>query len=214
MLNRKQMVAASLCWILMTSVLPGDYFLQDACWAEETVDTRGVPAAPEDDSRSLRIAAIVTTYFPTSHAGVIVEKFLRGFPTDDGLIPPRTEIASLYIDQIHERDIGRQIAKKYDVPLYESIRAALTLGGERLAVDAVLLIGEHGDYPRSRLGQEMLPRRYFFEQISGGGQCNCNKSMHSTPKFFSDLLINFSNVLKLYPSGIYGRNLCPVFVAT
>jgi hypothetical protein len=167
MLNRKQMVAASLCWILMTSVLPGDYFLQNACWAEETVGTRGVPATSEDDSRSLRIAAIVTTYFPTSHAGVIVEKFLRGFPTDDGLIPPRTEIASLYIDQIHERDIGRQIAKKYDVPLYESIRAALTLGGERLAVDAVLLIGEHGDYPRSRLGQEMLPRRYFFEQISG-----------------------------------------------
>ncbi len=53
-----------------------------------------------------------------------------------------------------------------DIPLYESIRAALTLGGEELAVDAVLLIGEHGDYPRSELGQEMLPQRYFFEQIA------------------------------------------------
>ena len=31
----------------------------------------------------------------------------------------------------------------------------------------MLLIGEHGDYPRSALGQEMLPRRYFFEQICG-----------------------------------------------
>ena len=166
MLNRKQMVGALLGWILITSVLPSGHFLRNDCSAEEALSSQDLPAASGEDSQPLRIAAIVTTYFPTSHAGVIVGKFLRGFPTDDGLIAPRTEIASLYIDQIHERDIGRQIAKKYDVPLYESIRAALTLGGTRLAVDAVLLIGEHGDYPISRLGQEMLPRRYFFEQIS------------------------------------------------
>ena len=114
-----------------------------------------------------KIAAIVTTFFPNSHAGVIVDKFLRGFPTDDGLVPPRTTIASLYIDQIHRRDVGRQLAHEFDIPIYESIRAALTLGGDKLAVDGVLLIGEHGDYPVSRLGQEMLPRRYFFEQIAG-----------------------------------------------
>lgn len=115
----------------------------------------------------LRIAAIVTTFFPNSHAGVIVDKFLRGFPTDEGVIPPRTEIASLFIDQIHDRDVGRQLAHEFDIPLYESIRDALTLGGDELAVDAVLLIGEHGDYPRTILGQEMVPRRYFFEQIIG-----------------------------------------------
>ncbi len=114
-----------------------------------------------------RIAAIVTTFFSNSHAGVIVPKFLRGFPTDEGLIAPRTQIASLYIDQIHDRDIGLQLAYEYQIPVYESIRAALTLGGAELAVDAVLLIGEHGDYPRSALGQEMLPRRYLFEQICG-----------------------------------------------
>lgn len=121
------------------------------------------PGAP----KRKRVAAIVTTYFPGSHADVIVGKFLDGFPTDDGLLAPRTEIASLYIDQIHERDIGRQVAHKYGIPIYESIRAALTLGGDELAVDAVLLIGEHGDYPKSELGQEMTPRRYFFEQIVG-----------------------------------------------
>lgn len=114
-----------------------------------------------------RVAAIVTTYFPESHAGVLVTKFLRGFPTDEGLIAPRTQLASLYIDQIHERDVGLQLAQQFDVPVYESIRAALTLGGSELAVDGVLLIGEHGDYPVSELGQEMLPRRYFFEQICG-----------------------------------------------
>ncbi|HRW08363.1 MAG TPA: hypothetical protein P5121_24840 [Caldilineaceae bacterium] len=115
----------------------------------------------------LRIAAIVTTFFPNSHAGVLVTKFLRGFPTDEGLIAPRTQIASLYIDQIHRQDIGLQLAHDHNVPVYESIRAALTLGGDQLAVDAVLLIGEHGDYPLTSLGQEMVPRRYFFEQICG-----------------------------------------------
>ena len=114
-----------------------------------------------------RVAAVVTSYPANSHASVIVTKFLRGFPTDEGLIEPRTALASLYIDQLHANDVGRQIAHEFDVPVYESIRGALTLGGESLAVDAVLLIGEHGDYPRSTLGQEMLPRRYFFEQIYG-----------------------------------------------
>ena len=118
-------------------------------------------------AQPFRIAAVVTTFFPNSHAGVIVPKFLRGFPIDDELIAPRTQLASLFIDQIHQNDVGRHIAQEYNIPIYESIRAALTLGGDSLAVDAVLLIGEHGDYPRSDLGQEMLPRRYFFEQICG-----------------------------------------------
>ena len=111
------------------------------------------------------IAAVTTTYFPNSHAGVIISRFLRGFPTDDGLIEPRTRIASLYIDQIHARDVGLQLAHDHDVPVFGSIRSALTLGGDNVAVDGVLLIAEHGDYGTTALGQEMLPRRYFFEQI-------------------------------------------------
>ena len=114
-----------------------------------------------------RIAAIVTTFFPNSHAGVLAAKFLTGFPTDEGLIPPRTRVASLYIDQIHRNDVGRQLARQYGVPVYQSVPAALTLGSGELAVDGVLLIGEHGDYPRTALGQEMLPRRWLFEQVCG-----------------------------------------------
>ena len=114
-----------------------------------------------------RIAAITTTFFPNSHAGVLAAKFLTGFPTDEGLIAPRTRIASLYIDQIHRDDVGLQLAKQYEVPVYQSVPAALTLGSGELAVDAVLIIGEHGDYPRTVLGQEMLPRRWLFEQVCG-----------------------------------------------
>ena len=122
-----------------------------------------------------RIAAVVTTCFPRSHASVLLSKFLYGFNTDEGLLAPRTKLASLYIDQIHEQDIGLQLARAFDIRVYQSIRAALTLGGAKLAVDGVLLIGEHGDYPLTSLGQEMLPRRWFFEQIAGvmgqSGRC-------------------------------------------
>ena len=118
-------------------------------------------------SEHKRIAAIVTTFFPNSHAGVLAGKFLTGFATDEGLIAPRTRVASLYMDQVHDRDVGLQLAETYDIPVFGSIRAALTLGGTELGVDAVLLIGEHGDYPLTALGQEMLPRRWFFEQVCG-----------------------------------------------
>ena len=66
--------------------------------------------SPTNAPPRIQIAAIVTTFFPNSHAGVLVDKFLRGFPTDDGILPPRSTIASIYIDQIHDRDIGRQLA--------------------------------------------------------------------------------------------------------
>lgn len=114
-----------------------------------------------------KIAAIVTAYFPRSHADVIVTKFLKGFPTDDGLVPPEVDIVSMYLDQIHERDIGVEMAKTHGVPVYNSIPGALTLGGDSLAVDGVLLIGEHGDYAWNEKGQHLYPRKYFFEQICG-----------------------------------------------
>ncbi len=114
-----------------------------------------------------RIAAIITEYRPDSHAEVLVTKFLKGFPTDEGLFAPRVDIASFYIDQIADEDIGLQRAAEHGVPVYPSIVKALTLGTEELAVDGVLLIGEHGDYAWNEKEQHLFPRRYFMEQICG-----------------------------------------------
>ena len=114
-----------------------------------------------------KIAAIITTYFPHSHADVIVTKYMKGFPTDDGHRLPRVELVSIYLDQIDSRDIGVGLAEEHKVPIYPSIRQALTLGESELAVDGVLLIGEHGDYPYNEIEQHMYPRRYMFEQICG-----------------------------------------------
>lgn len=114
-----------------------------------------------------KIAAIITTYFQHSHADVIATKYMKGFPTDEGHRMPRVDLASIYLDQIDSRDIGVGLAEEHEVPIYPSIRQALTLGGSELAVDGVLLIGEHGDYPHNEFEQHMYPRRYMFEQICG-----------------------------------------------
>jgi len=114
-----------------------------------------------------KIAAIVTEYFTHSHADVIVTKFLTGIPADDGMHAPRIEIASMYLDQVNDRDIGVQIAKDHGVPIYPSILRALTLGGDKLAVDGVLIIGEHGEYATNEKGQVLYPRQHLFEQVSG-----------------------------------------------
>ena len=114
-----------------------------------------------------RIAAIVTAYHPRSHADVILDKFLRGYACDDGLHPPRVEVAAMYLDQILDSDIGVAAASEHGVPIYPSIRKALTLDGDALAVDGVLIIGEHGDYPWDEYDRHLYPRRYFFEQVAG-----------------------------------------------
>jgi hypothetical protein len=88
-------------------------------------------------------------------------------PTDQGLIPARVQIASLYVDQFPDSDLSRPYAARYNIPIYGSIRQALTLGGDTLAVDGVLLIGEHGDYAWNEKEQHLYPRKYFMEQICG-----------------------------------------------
>jgi len=118
-------------------------------------------------SERKKIAAVITTFYPASHADVIVTKFVKGFPTDKGLLPPEVDIVSLYMDQIHERDIGAKLAEEHDIPVFRSIPQALCLGGRELAVDGVLSIGEHGDYAWNEKEQHLYPRRYFFEQICG-----------------------------------------------
>src|SRR5262249_54414407 len=90
-----------------------------------------------------RIAAVVTEYRPPSHADVIVGKYLEGYHQDDRPPKPRSRIVSLYTAQVPSNDLSRERSKKYGVPVYPSIAEALTMGTSHLAVDGVLLIGEH-----------------------------------------------------------------------
>lgn len=114
----------------------------------------------------MKIAAIITEYRPNSHADVIVGKYLEGFNQDDQPPFPRSKIVSMFTEQVPKADISRERARKYKVPIYRTVQEALTLGGDRLAVDGVLLIGEHGNYPVNDKEQTLYPRFEMFLKIT------------------------------------------------
>src|SRR5262245_17578291 len=109
-----------------------------------------------------RVAAIITEYRHWSHADVIVSKILEGY-LHDGKEFPRLRLASLYVDQFPTSDMSRNLARRHNFTIYDTIEGAVTLGRKEVAVDGVLLIGEHGHYPTNERGQLLYPRRRFFE---------------------------------------------------
>ncbi len=112
-----------------------------------------------------RVAAIVTEYRHNSHADVIVSRLFQTDTLDGKGKESSLRLAALYTDQVPDNDTSRKLASQYDFPIYESISDALTLGTGNLAVDGVLLIAEHGDYPKSATGNTQYPKRRFWEEI-------------------------------------------------
>ena len=113
-----------------------------------------------------RIAAIITEYRPNSHADVVIGKYLEGYNQDDRPPYPRSKIVSMFTEQVPKADMSRERAKKYGVPIFRTVQEALTLGGGGLAVDGVILIGEHGDYPMNDKQQKLYPRFEMFLKIT------------------------------------------------
>ncbi|MBQ42199.1 MAG: hypothetical protein CME15_07030 [Gemmatimonadetes bacterium] len=74
-------------------------------------------------------------------------------------------MVGVFVDQSSEEDLSQRRAEKFGFTLYSSIAEALRLGTDALAVDGVLLIGEHGEYPANDKGQKLYPRYEFFSQI-------------------------------------------------
>jgi hypothetical protein len=116
--------------------------------------------------RRLRVAAVYTVLRHRSHAQNILESFLQPYLFNGKIVDPGMDIVSFYADQrVPEGDRTDEIARRFKIPVHKTIRDALTLGGKTLACDAVLLIGEHGDYPVNKLGQIEYPRKRFFDEI-------------------------------------------------
>ena len=112
-----------------------------------------------------RIAALTTTYHVRSHADDVITRFLEGYWINDRYYAPSFEVVSLYMDQVHPADIGYRLAGAYNFPVVRSISEALTLSTGKLAVDGVLLVAEHGNYPFNDHQQQLYPRFKFFQQI-------------------------------------------------
>ena len=113
-----------------------------------------------------KLAAIVTTYFKYSHGQHIVDRFLDGYGWNGTHHYPPMDLVSLYVDQVGATDLSRERGARHpSVKLASTIAEALTLGGSKLAVDGVVIVGEHGNYPRNEKGQTKYPRWEFFEQM-------------------------------------------------
>ncbi|HEX5472322.1 MAG TPA: hypothetical protein VFW73_10565 [Lacipirellulaceae bacterium] len=130
-------------------------------------ETAGAVAKLQSAVRRKKIALIGTAVYPLSHTQHFLDRFLLGYTWDSAWHRPAVDLVSLYIDQFPNNDLARSTAKRHNVPIFPTVEDALTLGGSNLAVDGVVIIGEHGVYPRNDKGQWLYPRFKFFKQVVG-----------------------------------------------
>ena len=86
-------------------------------------------ALPPPRGPKLRIAAITTAYFKYSHADDIITKFIEGYAILGRTHQPHASVVSLAIEQFPATDIGRGLAARYGIPIFDTPAAALGVGG-------------------------------------------------------------------------------------
>src|SRR5919112_229183 len=105
------------------------------------------------ETPAIRLAVLATVYRYRSHAQHFTDRFLVGYPYAGRWRRPNVKVASLFVDQRPENDQSTDRAREFGCSVYPTVAEALRCGGDRLAVDGVLLMAEHGEYPRNELGQ-------------------------------------------------------------
>src|SRR5262245_8040640 len=118
-----------------------------------------------DDTPRKKLAVITTEWRYRSHAWHMGERFLVGYPINGQWHRPPIDVVSAYVDQFPKNDLSRDRAKEFGFKIYPTIAEALRCGGNKLAVDCVLIIGEHGNYKVNEIGQRQYPRYEFFKQV-------------------------------------------------
>ncbi len=149
MLTRRDFVQGSVATAAATAV---------------SLDAREARAAAKPVRKTMAIVS--TEWRFHSHSQHMGDRFLHGYPTDGVWNQPRLDVVSLYADQVPKNDLSRPREKEFGFKIFPSVAETLRRGGKSLAVDAVLLIGEHGDYPRNEYGQKKYPRYELFKKIT------------------------------------------------
>src|SRR5436190_2407520 len=111
-----------------------------------------------------RVAIVTTIYRYLSHAQHMGDRLLVGYPFGGKWVKPDVKVVSLYVDQKPDGDLSQARAREFGFQVYPTIAETLRCGGDKLAVDAVMIIGEHGEYPHNEKGQILYPRYEFFHQ--------------------------------------------------
>lgn len=94
------------------------------------------------------------------------ERFLHGYPVAGRWHHPEVEIVSAYVDQRPKNDLSAGRAEEFGFKVFPTVAEALRVGGDKLNVDGIVLIGEHGDYPDNEYGQKLYPRYELFKKIT------------------------------------------------
>lgn len=119
--------------------------------------------ADEPKSKLPRVAAINSIYRLRSHAYHIAGRFIHGYTINGMHHQPPFQLVRMFDHQQPADDLGPEVCKKQGIELCSSVAQAL--GGDKLDVDAVLLIIEHGDYPLNERNQILYPRFEMFQEI-------------------------------------------------
>jgi hypothetical protein len=138
-------------------------FLAASSSAAASLAFAGVSGAQQGQDR--RLAVVTTLWNYRSHAWHMAERFLHGYPKQGKWHRPPLTVVSAYVDQQPEGDLSKRRSEEFGFKIYPSVAEALRCGGDKLAVDTVLLIGEHGRYPTNEIGQKLYPRYELFSQI-------------------------------------------------
>ena len=120
-------------------------------------------------ARRPKVAALATVYSYLSHAYHIVGRFIDGFPVyaGHGLHgPPISRLPACSSNRPRKRPIWAEPRLGCTVfAIANPLPMRSTLGTGKLAVDAVLLIAEHGEYPYNERLQKLYPRGRFFGEV-------------------------------------------------
>src|SRR5579862_4373654 len=113
-----------------------------------------------------RIACLVSYWgLPTSHADWIVNKLIDGYWWKGAHSPSRVDVVSVYVHQLDTSLLAQKVCKAKNIPIYKTVGEAVMLGGKELAVDGVVIVCEHGNYPTDLKGHWLLPRWWIYQQV-------------------------------------------------
>lgn len=158
------------------NLLP-NYSLQGVCAARDGAvyvlslapftlhETRVRPQPKVEPEVRKPIAGITTLWQKNSHGDLVIGRLAQTESLDGKGRVPTLKLASIYVDQATPLDISRRISKDLAIPVAKSAGETLLAGGDKIGVQGVMIVAEHGKYPDSPTGATMYPKRKFFAEI-------------------------------------------------